>query len=353
MLLTIPMINKKLKEFKRPISNANRSHYKRKNKKILENAITQKQVSESLNCYMNSLLKCLYYIKELREYLIENKDYFTEEKPVCKIVSSIMYKLKFNATHHFLPEELQAIIGDKNNYIFGGRAGDSNCIFSSIIDSFLNELSNNNNIKKDTSLTNYDLSNKEQMFKILYNENDKNNIINQIFLGYYETIYQCQNNIFTKTYSIQNEYFISFNLEQIQKFYNNQENISITQCFEYYCRKQSSSEFYCSKCDAIENNDCYEKIYKPPLILVIVLNKGEEFDSIIFPDPLLDLSKYTDGEKYKKESNYKLICYSTQYSACCMTDSGFYYDSMTVVKSIRESQVGRDEPFLLFYRRDD
>ena len=347
------MINKRLNEFHRSIFNENRFRYKRNNKKILENNITPKQVSESLSCFMNSLLKCLYYIKELREYLIEKKDYFTEAQPVCKIVSSIMYKLKFNAKHHFLPEELQEIIGDKNNYIFGGRVGDSNCIFSSIIDSFLNELSINNIRKKDKPLRNYDLSNKKQIFKILYNENDKNNIINQIFLGYYETIYQCENNILTNIYSIQNEYFISFNLEQIQKFYNNQENITITQCFDYYCRKQSSFEFYCSKCDAIEKNDCYEKIYKPPLILVIILNKGDAFDSIIVPEPFLDLSTYIDGKEYQNESNYKLICYSSKYSACCMTDSGYYYDSLTVAKSIRESQIGIDEPFLLFYRRDN
>ena len=119
------------------ISISNESQYYRLSK-------TPKQICESLNCYMNSLLNCLYYIKEFRDYLKENKDYFTRSQRVCKIISSIMYKLKYNASEYIKPEELQTIIGDKNNYIIGGIAGDSNCIFSSIISLFLSELPNNN-----------------------------------------------------------------------------------------------------------------------------------------------------------------------------------------------------------------
>ena len=318
---------------------------------------TPKQISESLNCYMNSLLNCLYYIKELRDYLIENKNYFTKEQRVCKIISSIMYKLKYNASEYIKPEELQAIIGDKNNYIIGGIAGDSNCIFSSIIYLFLSELSRNNFREIDDNTDNIssvkcDSSNKKQVFQSLYNEIDKKNIINQIFLGYYETVYQCENNIFTNIYSIQNEYYINFNLEQIQKYYNNLENITITQCFEYYFRKKGYTKFYCSKCDTYEINNFEEKIYKPPLILVIVLNKGNVFDEFFIPDEILDLSKYIDENEYKNEGHFKLISYSAQYSACCMTDDNdTYYYNKTVTKNITESEMKSDEPLLLFYRQ--
>lgn len=47
-----------------------------------------------LNCPINSLLQCLYYIPDLREYFIKNKNNFTIEKPICKAFAEVMYDLK-------------------------------------------------------------------------------------------------------------------------------------------------------------------------------------------------------------------------------------------------------------------
>ena len=49
-----------------------------------------------LSCYMNSLLQCLYHIKEIRDFFIKEKDKFTNKKPVCKALAEVMYGLKYD-----------------------------------------------------------------------------------------------------------------------------------------------------------------------------------------------------------------------------------------------------------------
>ena len=318
------------------------------------NNLVIKPLSTDLNCYMNSLLKCLYYIKELREYFIQNFNIFTEKQPICKIFAFIMYELNYKASKYFTAEELEAITDNKNSELVNGKASDSNCLFSSLLDSFLTELSIDNN--KEYSFENdFDNSNQKKMFQEVEKEIDKNNIINQLFLGYYETIYQCQKYLLKKIYSFQNEYFISFNLEKIKNYYNGADEIKISQCFEYYFRKQYNSQFYCSKCNKIEKSSYEEKIYRPPLILVLIINKGKNkiFDGIIIPEPEIDLKSYIDEKDNKLGTKYKIISIPKQYSAVCMTDSGNYSISDIFSQRIRTTQLNRDEPFLLFYRRID
>ena len=346
-----------------------------------------KPISTDLNCYMNSLIKCLYYIPELRDFFIKNKGKFKNNQKVCKIFANIMYNLKYNTSHHFNAKELEEIIDNKNNELISGRANDSKCLFSSLIDSFLFELNsdtnnydydddnviyeddnndddydNDNDIDDDydnddfddDDYGNYDYSNKKQMFNLAEKEIDKNNIINKLFLCFYETEYKCKSYKLINIYSFQNEYFISFNLEKIKKYFEI-EDINLTQCFEYYCRMQCETEFFCNKCNKNEKNYCFDKIYRAPLILVIVLNRGNDnkFDGILMYEPDLDLTKFIDEKDSKFGTKYKIISIPKQYSACSLTDSGYFYLSDTFTCNVRKTQLERDEPFLLFYRRID
>ena len=43
---------------------------------------------------MNSLLQCLFYIKELREYFINNQNKFESGQQICKAFAEVMNELK-------------------------------------------------------------------------------------------------------------------------------------------------------------------------------------------------------------------------------------------------------------------
>ena len=224
----------------------------------------------SLNSYMNSLLQCLFYIKELRDYFIQNKNKFTNEQPICKAFGEVMNELENSYDDYVEPKQFKTVMGNINNLFKGCKAVDVKDLFINLINSFLKELNLKNNIEESRN-KDIDYSNKTEIFKEAIKKID-NNIINKIFIGYYETIFKCSKyNI--DTYSIQTEYFLLFELEKIKNYFNTNK-LSLELCFKYYYREQLNTEFYCSECQKTHKGNAYEKIYRPPKILLIVLDRG-------------------------------------------------------------------------------
>ena len=141
-----------------------------------------------LSCYMNSLLQCLFHIKELREYFIERNN-FRNDQVVCKAFSEVMYGLKNDPKDYFEAKLFKKEMGNKNNLFSGVRAGDSKDLFINLIDSILSEttIDNDDEQRLNNSL---DLTNKRKVFEELNKEIDMKNIINELFIGFYETKYQ-------------------------------------------------------------------------------------------------------------------------------------------------------------------
>ena len=231
-----------------------------------------------------------------------------------------------------------------------------------MIDSFLSELNEEN--ENNESGAEIDFSNQLQAFKEELKEIENNdNIINKLFIGFYETIYYCRKkkiNIF----SFQNYSFISFELEKIAKAFDTNK-LSLELCFKYYYREKINSEFFCGKCNKLHKDIEYEKIYRPPKILLIILDRGhgKTFKDKVEINKYLDLKNIIDEKNYKYSSLYKLICVSTHsgsssssghYTACCLADNNkFYYFSDTYAHEIDEDQIFNDEPYLLFYEQTD
>ena len=284
-------LQKKYFENKINLKNTGFEKIKSKNNEKLPNSVEKVIINENqlkninneirpkglynfgLNCYMNSLLQCFFYIKELREYFIENKDVFNEEQqPVCKAFAEVMYGLKNNEKECYEPKKFKQLIGDKNSLFYGCKAADVKDLFFNLIDALLTELTEEkeSNISEKLSL---DYSNILQMFEESKKEIEKhNNIINKLFIGYYYTMYNCLESKIN-TYSFQTESFILFELEKIKHFFNDK-NLSIDLCFKYYFRNQPNSSFYCNNCKKTHIGEAYDKIYRPPKILVVILDRG-------------------------------------------------------------------------------
>ena len=322
-----------------------------------------------LSCYMNSILQCLFYIPELRNYFIEEKENFDEdEQKVCKAFSDVMYKLK-NYKKAIKADKFKKAMGEKNNLFEGKKAGDAKDLFFNIIDSLLvelnDEITNLNGGESNEEEENDDIKDPKQLFEQCKNEVDEENIINKLFIGYYETIYECSKTEGEKTYSFQNESFLLFELVKIKKYFN-KENLTLDECFSYFYRKQKNSSFFCSKCKDVEISECKEVIYRPPEILVIILDrgKGKSFKGKVDFNKYLDLVNCIKEEDYKYSSLYQLIGVSTHsgessssghYTARCLTDNGLYYyfSDEKVLKIKNDEELFEDEPYILFYKKID
>ena len=325
-----------------------------------------------LSCYMNSLLQCFYYIPELRDYFIKNRNSFTR-KPVCKAFAEVMYGLKNEQKDYFEAVEFKKIMGNKNNLFKGFKAGDVKDLFINLIDSFLNELEED--IDNNTEEQNVDLTDIISAYKNAQSEVQKNEI-NNLLIGYYATVYYCIKKPKIYTYSFNTDTTILFNLEKISQYFDNN-ILSVEDCFEYNFNKTNKkTEFFCEKCKKIEDNKSIDIIYLPPKILVLILDRGKakKFKGKVEIKIDLDLTdliykenNQRDKYRYKKSNKYKLIGVSTHsgtssasghYTAICLTDNGkYYYFSDTFVGEIEgdkekvEKRINENEAYLLFYRR--
>ena len=230
-----------------------------------------------------------------------------------------------------------------------------------MLDKLLVELNTNKSFKEESSEEKeLDLFNKLEVCREHEKELDKN-IINDLFAGFYETSYYCQNIKNKITYSFQSEYFLLFEIEKIKNYFKTKE-LSIELCFSYYLRSQNKNSFFCNNCKEIEEGNCNEGIYRPPKILVLILDRGHGkiFDVKIRFKEYLDLKNIIKEENYEYSSCYQLICvlnskanYSSGiYTACCLTDNNSYYyfsDKNSIM--IDREKLFEDEPYILFYKR--
>ena len=132
-----------------------------------------------------------------------------------------------------------------------------------------------------------------------------NNIINGLFIGFYETRYCCKN--YHIVYSFNSETCISFNLEKIANYFQNN-NITIKNCLEYNYNRTYAFPLYCNKCNKLEKNKCIDIIYIPPKILVVILDrgKGKSFKGNILIEINLDLEDFIDVKEYKIIPKYRI-----------------------------------------------
>ena len=276
---------------------------------------------------MNSLLQCLFYIPELREYFVKEKEsgnFDEEDKSVCYALSEEMYSMKNGKSKFIRPEKFKKVMGSKNILFSEKKAADAKDLFFHIIDCLLTEINSDNTTNLDEDEPEKDISELDE--NDLFKEHEKDidrNIINKLFLGYYETLYYCPKDNTNITYSFQTESFILFELEKIKKC-TGEKDISIELCFNYYSRIHKNSSFFCNKCSKIEENISKDRIYRPPEILVIILDRGhgKTFVGKVIYDKYLDLKNIIYEKDYDYYSLYKLICISSHFGES--SSSGHY-----------------------------
>ena len=368
----------------------------------LEKYVPKGLVNFTLNCYMNSLLQCFYYIHQFRAFFLSKN--FEKSNEMCESLKDLMIGLsKEDNNKCFKPIKIKNEIKKKDIFC-DNKGGDVTDLLCLIFDKITNELgkeeSSQSTVKYQTQV-----DKKEVMFDDLYNEIDFDNIIiNKLFVGFYEKEYTCENG--HVKYSFQNEYRIIFPLEEIYKSFQKKSNLTLYDCFDYYQRPQSNnnikdkndsdsntnldkesennsvnSNYYdnsfnndsdsydiekCYKC----GNNCIlrEKIYRTPKILIIILDRGpnKKCDKKVEFNNYIDLKKYIDDETYEYPTQYQLIGVSTHlgtsgnyghYISICLCDDNNYYlfndETVCKIDSNKEKNnlFNQGSPYILFYQR--
>ena len=318
----------------------------------------------ALNCYMNSLLQCLYHIKGLRTSFIESTEFSPTTHKVCYYLSEVMKGLTYGNNRSFSPYDFKNTLGNINSLFKGTKGADVTDLYRTIVDSIISEIPYE--CPEDEEDDDGDNTNQEKYYTIAKKEVDENNPIIKELNYFFETIYYCPEGY--QCYSIQNDTSIMFELLKISKWAKTT-NLDLDKCFEYNFKIVDNNEFYCSKCETTHNNISQDKIISLPKVLTIILNrgKGKQFTNKVDFGEIINIEKYVDNtfiDKRNKKYNYKLICVSTHlgsssncghYIAYCFRENtNRYYclnDESYRVVSFDDLKYG--EPYILFYERID
>ena len=318
----------------------------------------------ALNCYMNSLLQCLYHIKGLRTSFIDPTKFSPKTQKVCYYLSEVMKGLTYGKDKYYSANNFKKVLGDINSLFKGTKGADVTDLYRTIVDSIISEIPYE--CPEDEEDDDGDNTNQEKYYTIAKKEVDENNPIIKELNYFFETIYNCPEGY--KCYSIQNDTSIMFELLKISKWAKTT-NLDLDKCFEYKFRLVDNNEFYCSKCEGTHNDKSQDKIISLPKVLTIILNrgKGKQFTNKVDFDEIINIEKYVDNtfiDKRNKKYNYKLICVSTHlgsssncghYIAYCFRENtNRYYclnDESYRVVSFDDLKYG--EPYILFYERID
>ena len=230
-----------------------------------------------------------------------------------------------------------------------------------------NELNKANKINlPNEALNQYDFAQTFKLF-IKYFQNNYKSIISDMFYGMYNSTMKCFN-CGIVTNNIQCYNILIFPLEEVRKFKNRQQNeVNISECFEYYQKDDymsGANQIYCNNCHQMSNSINNSKLIICPNILVINLNRGKglQFNIKIVLEENLDLYNFI----YKKSNNispsfYELIGIVTHFGpsdmgghfiAFCKSfkDKNWYkYNDTQVNISSFEEAISVGVPYILFY----
>ena len=363
--------------------------------------------------YMNAILQCLNKTIKLTNYFIDpkNKDKIFRNNIVQKNknnleLSTSYYDLiqhlwdKKNKNGFYSPHEFKKKICQMNSLFQSNNEGDSKDLLSFILMKLHEELNkaNKSTINDNIYFDEFDRNKVINRFFENY-KNENNSIISDLFYGIIENIIECINcKNRNKNQGLKNKYkyilqtinCIIFPLEEVRKYRNNKfmqinanimtpnmmtdilnnSRVFIMDCFDYFQNPvlmNGENKLYCNICKKKNDSNFRTKIYYPPNIMILILDRGKNLKFKVGIDflPSIDITQYIDKNyNYGVKAEYELYAVLTEenkenvhFIAFCKSHDGSkkwycYNDSKVIeIKDFIKQVHNYGIPYILFYER--
>ena len=308
--------------------------------------------------YLNAILQNFSNIGRLRIYLLTKNIYDGLKNNPNKKFSFSLAEILYNIWEKpnkkfFSPNKIKKAIYDSNQFHIKFPK-DLIKFLLDIIHKELNDLQN----KHDT-LSNIKFESDNSGLNSIYNNyindffNKNNSIIVDEFYGFIANEIKCEkcSNI---SYKFGETKIISFTLEEIGK-YINKKDINISDCFEFYTRKEINTQETCQKCQNIQSQQI--KIMNTPKTLIINFDRKDNIQGYIkiIPEEYLDIKKYISNPKSYFFYELKgIICKDERgnFIAYCKNSDNcewYKYNDEYVTKVYYSEVKGARLPYVLFY----
>ena len=353
---------------KNKMSKNNSSPDLRRNKRITKKHANGLQ-DVSATSYMNATLQCLAHIEKLTKYLL-GKRYEIKTKHYNYKLSDAYLEVLENLWENesikdYGAYDFKEIITKMNPIFEGKQENDSKDLIIFLLDNMLKELNrvktshDNNKDKVDE----YNFYGSLNAF-IKYFKKNFQSVVSDIFYGICDSQIKCLNCQIIK-HNIQYYNILTIPLEEVHKSLNrNQNNVTLSECFEYYKNfnyKTEENQIFCNRCNQMTDSANSTSLIVGPKVLIINLNREKQLqlDIKINLDEYIDISpfiyyKNTPG-KYQLigvVTNLGSSGISEHFIAFCKSfvDKNWYkYDDSFVSLSSLQEAKNIGIPYILFY----
>lgn len=307
-----------------------------------------------LNCYMNSVIQCLFHIIQFREYFIK-KEFSEKEQPISCELKNIFTKLKTrNNGKPFDLRKLKTMMGELDDSFSGSNGADASDLLIYIISSL--SVEQTNYIGPDISMmTELDITDKVKVYNDCKESIGDDTALIYI-MNYFNTKYNCNNKILQKYryrtiienhtfYSFEKKCFIEFNWDILTKA-----QLEIKNCFKLYFNLENQSEEFCPNCDKNVKCKSTTNLYKTSDYLIILLNykKMNKKINIVY-DEYIDIKNYVEEYNESNFRNYKDYCYRLVGVVFHSGDSSSYGHYISCCRNVNiENKIDNKEEIYLF-----
>ena len=280
-------------------------------------------------CYMNATIQCLSNIESLTNYFLiyqkiflNNRVKYDLTREYAKLIKNL-WEVK-PIKKFYEPYDFKSKIGEKNSLFSGIAANDSKDLILFIFEELHKELNNPNlNLEINNANNIMNQINENVEYKNFKNNyySQNNSIIQSIFYGEQESFNVCHN-CKKKIINYNIISFLIFPLEKVRQYLivkkqNAFEKVYLSDCFDEFISEEVMSgqnNMYCNTCNTFSSYSMFNRIYRHPEIMVIILNRGKGLEFQVefeYPRKFI-LNNYIDfdnNENYQKNDviEYELI----------------------------------------------
>ena len=327
-------------------------------------------------CYMNSTLQCLYHIKEFTNYIFKNRK--TIQKNNGLISTGLLdtfegLSKQDSNNNYYSPKKFLNNLIETDDSFKGSKGNDSGDLLSTILTACQEELGQDSD-PQDMSL---DQKQENLIFSDLFHKNiEVPSIIYELF-SYYIRIKNICFECGAIYYSINLDYMIIFNLEQVFRMNSNDLTtssynrvVSIENCLSTFSFNKSSfclKGMLCKYCNKVSNKFSVKSFATLPKYLMMVMYRGkdEKFECKIDFKEYLDLKESyynVKGVPIEKSTKYSLFCGTILYGSkgyghtvafCKHFDNKYYIFNDTNTRETEFIEIQKQKIYLLIYKKNE
>lgn len=303
------------------------------------------------NCYLNSILQCFYYCKDLTNFFInKKKEIFKKGGKLSTAYLNLILKLNKKEKYNDAKVLLKALQEVSYNFFKKGGNDPKAALFY-LLENLHNELKEKNLDYNEEDICCEDIDQERAFEKCKNNEEKNKSIISELFNWCFLTHNECKK--CGKVHYIC-EYRNNILIE-LNKYETKDTKVTLDELIKFYFQ-DGERHFICNSDKEVFKVKFRKKIISYPQYLIIILNRNIIQFDIIYED-CIDLSEYCVYESNTKynfigaslTNDYKNQEGTHAISRCITSEGSCIFNDLITIQN--RSNINGYNPYILFYKK--